>query len=213
MKTIIAGLLSVLFLGGFAQTPQDQEVFKNKVWKVIKVSDSEETFFDKNSKFLGRKIRRGQTFVYQDKWKRDIKVIRIATAPVPAPAAKKPKNVLKNKNAQRKVTPEPAPSNRDLRRAGQTVVRNNKATFYDAQGKPYRTARRRKNKVFFHDEKGNMIGYKIYHKNGSKVYKDPRGRTTGKSHIDKTGKMIYRAKNRNRQTPRIMFEDPFLFSR
>ena len=211
MKTFITGLLMSLFFAVFSQTTQDQEIYNNKIWKVVKVSDLEETFFDKNSKYLGRKIRRGQTFVYQDKWKRDIKVVSIF---VKKTVDSKPlQTSLKSKENKRRNPPKAAPSNQDLKRANQTIVRKNKATFYDAQGNPYISARRRKNKVFFHDEKGDMIGYKIYHKDGSKVYKDPKGRTTGKSHIDKTGKMIYRAKNRNRQTPRIMFEDPFLFNR
>lgn len=205
MRAIFTILLICVSLGVFSQTALDQEVYKNKVWKVVFVSDNEQTFFDKDNKYLGRKVKRGNQYVYQDKWKRNIKTVKSTVAP--------PKTVPPKTIPAKKTVIKPASSQKDLKRANQTIVRNNKATFYNQQGQPYRTAKRRKNKVFFHDQSGTLIGYKIYHRHGHKVYKDPKGRVTGKSHINKTGKMIYRAKNRRRQTPRILFEDPFLFSR
>ena len=97
--------------------------------------------------------------------------------------------------------------------ANQVIVRRNKAVFYDENGSVSRTAKRRRRKVFFHNSDGKLIGYKIYKRDGTKTYKDPKGRTTGRSYIDKSGRLIYRAKNRRIRTPRVLFEDPFLYSR
>lgn len=205
MKRFFTAILFCFSFVLISQTAVDQEVFKNKIWKVVTVSDKEQSFFDKHNKLLGRKIKQGNVYVYQDKWKRNLRTVK---APVPVKVV----TGVKKTNPPKKIN-KPAVNNKNLKRANQSIVRNNKATFYNAFGEPYRTAKRRRNKVYFHDQSGSLMGYKIYHKNGSKVYKDAKGRVTGRSHIDKKGKMIYRAKNRRRQTPRILFEDPFLFSR
>ena len=180
------------------QSAQDQTVFNNKVWKMVSISSSEFSFFDSNNVFLGSKVEFDSKTVYRDKWKRTLKVypksVEVATT-------KKPEVIVEKSKSQKLP-----------RNANQVVIRRNKATFYDDKGTVTRTAKRRGKKVFFHDKNGKLIGYKIYNADGTKTYKDARGRVTGRSYIDKTGRMIYRAKNRRTRTPRILFEDPFLFS-
>ena len=181
-----------------AQSEQDQAVFKNKVWRVVDVSNTKQSFFNEQDKYLGsREVFATQT-IYKDKWKRTIKVIQTATVNQP------PVEKIKRNSRKEDV---------NVRRANQVIVRRNKAWFYDENGKVTRTAKRRGRKVFFHQSDGKLIGYKVYRRDGSKIYKDARGRTTGSSHIDKSGRLIYRAKNRRLRTPRVLFEDPFLYSR
>ena len=180
------------------QTELDQEVFKNKVWRVIDISSSKKSFFDRTDKYLGSKEDFASKTIYKDKWKRTIKVIHKSNATNKALVNTKKKNKILDSNK---------------RMANQVIVRRNKAVFYDENGSVSRTAKRRRRKVFFHNSDGKLIGYKIYKRDGTKTYKDPKGRTTGRSYIDKSGRLIYRAKNRRIRTPRVLFEDPFLYSR
>lgn len=193
-------LLYLVFISTavFSQTPRDQSIFKNKIWNVVVVNENEQSFFDSTGTYLGSKFEDSKAVVYKDKWQRTIRRYNKETVKQPVAVKKKPSKKVKS----------PKGNNR---RANQTIVRRNKATFYDGNGVVVRTARRRRSKVYFHDSKGGLIGYKIYNSDGSKTYKDPQGRTTGVSHIDKTGRIIYSQENRGRQTPSVLFEDPFLF--
>ena len=182
-----------------AQTVQDQNVFNNRVWKEVALSSSKKTFYDSKDKYLGSRIETDNAVVYKDKWKRVIKVF-------PKHSIQFNKEVIENKTVENKKS--------SLDNANRVVVRRNKATYYDSNGVVERTAKRRgKRKVYFHNRSGKLIGYKIYQPNGITRYKDSRGRITGTSYIDQTGRMIYRPKNRKRRTPRVLFEDPFLFKR
>jgi len=198
MRLFFFSLILVSFCSN-AQTPQDQNVFQNRVWKGVMISNSEKSFFDSNDKYIGSRVETKNSVVYRDKWKRVIKVFP-KTVVQPKKVSKKTKSFKKNK----------ARKNNENR----IIVRRNKAFYYDTNGSLERTAKRRgKRKVYFHNAKGKLIGYKIYQSNGITVYKDSRGRVTGTSYIDGAGKMIYRPKNRKRRTSKVLFDDPFLFRR
>ncbi len=183
-----------------AQTAQDQDVFNNRVWKGVALSSSKKTFYDSKDKYLGSRIETDKAFVYKDKWKRVIKIFPKYVNQVDKTPKKKIKPI-KNKETS-------------LDNTNRVVVRRNKAIYYDSNGAIETTAKRRgKRKVYFHNGLGKLIGYKIYQPNGTTKYKDSRGRLTGTSYIDKTGRMIYLPKNRKRRTSRVLFDDPFLFKR
>ena len=182
-----------------AQTTRDQDVFNNRVWKEVALSSSQKTFYDSRDKYIGSRIETDHSVVYKDKWKRVIKVF-------PKYSIQFNKRVTENKTVENTKS--------RLDNANRVVVRRNKAIYYDSNGAVETTAKRRgKRKVYFHNRSGKLIGYKIYQSNGITRYKDSRGRITGTSYIDQTGRMIYRPKNRKRRTPRVLFEDPFLFKR
>ena len=193
-------LLSIfIFISIFsqAQTAQDQDVFSNRVWKEVSLSSSKKTFYDSKDNYLGSRVETDNAFIYKDKWKRVIKVF-------PKHSIQFKKEVTENKTVEN--------TNSRLENANRVVVRRNKAIYYDSNGVVERTAKRRgKRKVYFHNRFGKLIGYKIYQSNGITRYKDSRGRITGTSYIDQTGRMIYRPKNRKRRTNRVLFDDPFLF--
>lgn len=181
-----------------SQIELDQQVFKNKVWKTVNISSHKQSFFDRQDKYLGSKEDFNLEIIYKDKWKRTIKVIKKPTIIT---------NPLTDRGKKNKIL------NYNIRRANEVIVRRNKAIFYDGKGRILRTAKRRGEKVFFYNSEGKLIGYKMYKRDGTKTYKDQKGRITGRSFIDKTGRLIYRAKNRRTRTPRVLFEDPFLYSR
>ena len=195
-------LLSIfIFISIFsqAQTAQDQDVFNNRIWKEVSLSSSKKTFFDSRDKYLGSRVETDQAIIYKDKWKRIVKVFPKAL--IQSDKKQNAEGVAENKKSR-------------LENANRVVVRRNKAIYYDDNGMVERTAKRRgKRKVYFHNSTGKLIGYKIYQSNGTVKYKDSRGRITGTSYIDQTGRMIYRPKNRKRRTSRVLFEDPFLFKR
>jgi len=182
-----------------AQTAQDQNIFNNSVWKEVSLSGSKKTFFDSGDKYLGSRVETDQEIIYKDKWKRIIKVFQKDV--IQSDKEQKDKGVAENKKFH-------------LENTNRIVIRRNKAIYYDGNGMVERIAKRRgKRKVYFHNSTGKLIGYKIYQSNGTTKYKDSRGRITGASYIDQSGRMIYRPKNRKRRTPRVLFEDPFLFKR
>ena len=183
-----------------AQTAQDQNVFNNRVWKQVSISSFKKTFYDSRYKYLGSLIETDRQVIYKDKWKRVIKVFPKHVNQVDKTPKERSKTI-ENKEAS-------------LDNTNRVVVRRNKAIYYDSNGAVETTAKRRgKRKVYFHNRSGKLIGYKIYQSNGITRYKDSRGRITGTSYIDQTGRMIYRPKNRKRRTNRVLFDDPFLFKR
>ncbi len=190
-------IFSVIF--SQAQTTRDQDVFNNRVWKEVVLSSSKKAFYDSRDNYIGSRIETDHSVVYKDKWKRVIDVF-------PRHSVQFNKEVTEKKTAENKKY--------HLDNANRVVVRRNKAIYYDSNGVVERTAKRRgKRKVYFHNRSGKLIGYKIYQSNGITRYKDLRGRITGTSYIDQTGRMIYRPKNRKRRTNRVLFDDPFLFKR
>ncbi len=181
-----------------AQTAQDQNVFNNRVWKQVSISSFKKNFYDSRDKYLGSRTETDRQVVYKDKWKRVIKVFPKKVNQVNKTTIEKSKTV-ENREAR-------------LDNANRVVVRRNEAIYYDSNGTIETTAKRRgKRKVYFHNGSGKLIGYKIYQSDGTTRYKDSRGRVTGTSYVDKTGRMIYRPKNRKRRTNRVLFDDPFLF--
>lgn len=196
MKFLLPILFVFISFVSKAQSAQDQQVFNNQVWKKVLISNVETSFFDSNDVFLGSKLDTKAKTIYRDKWKRTIKVFT-------------KEEVLVKKQAPKVKREQKGGKSRF---SNQVIVRRNKATYFNESGAVIRTAKRRGKKVYFHNKSGKLIGYKIYNSDGSKTYKDSRGRVTGRSYIDKTGRMIYRAKNRKRRTARVLFEDPFLYS-
>jgi hypothetical protein len=180
-----------------AQTELDQQIFRNKVWKSVTISSNKQSFFDRKDKYLGSKEDYSSKTIYKDKWKRVIKVVANP-------------NFVRIPTNKKRIQNKRLDSNSRI--ANQVSVRRNKAIFYDNKGQVSRTVKRRGKKVFFHDSEGKLIGYKIYKRDGTKIYKDQKGRITGRSSIDKTGRLIYRAKNKRTRTPRVLFEDPFIYS-
>ncbi len=181
-----------------AQSIQDQNVFNNEVWKVVAITNDSKSFFDSGGNYLGSRIDKAEHIIYKDKWKRVINVF-----PVNEFQLNRDLKVQK-KNQNKKVL---------IANANRISIKRNKAVYYDSNGMVEKTAKRRgKRKVYFHNSTGKLIGYKIYQSNGITKYKDSRGRITGTSYIDRTGRMIYRPKNRKRRTPGVLFEDPFLFN-
>lgn len=197
MRVLVLILMCVSFFSQ-AQTAQDQDVFNNRVWKQVSISSFKKNFYDSRDKYLGSRIETDRQVVYKDKWKRVIKVFPKKFNQVNQTTKEKSKTV-ENKEAR-------------LDNANRVVVRRNKAIYYDSNGAIETIAKRRgKRKVYFHNGSGKLIGYKIYQSDGTTRYKDSRGRVTGTSYVDKTGRMIYRPKNRKRRTNRVLFDDPFLF--
>jgi hypothetical protein len=179
-----------------AQSPEDQNVFNNKVWKEVLISSSIKSFFDNQDRYLGSSTETDQAKIYKDRRKRIIKVVK--------KTGFKPDNILVNLNIESK--------NIFSINSNRVVSKRNKVIYYDVNGLVEVTAKRRgRRKVYFHNRHGDLIGYKLYKSNGTIHYKDDRGRITGKSYLNSSGRMIYRPKNRKRRTSRILFEDPFLF--
>ena len=189
-------ILFFLSICSQAQSPEAQEVFNNKVWKEVLISTSIKSFFDNQDKYLGSSTETDQATIYKDKWKRVIKVFE------------KSNNQSNKKLVNQKIRNE----NDFSLNSSRVVLKRNRAFYYDVNGLVLGTAKRRgRRKVYFHNSEGRLIGYIVYKLDGTILYKDDRGRITGKSYVDGSGRMIYRPKNRKRRTSRVLFEDPFLF--
>lgn len=189
-------ILLLFSIYSHGQSEQAQAIFDNKIWREVIISDFQKSFFDLGDKYLGSSVETDMQIIYRDKWKRIVKVFP------------KSLNYVKKKSVDDEINVKNNFSDYENR----VVVKRNKATYYDSMGRVETTAKRRgKKKVFFHNGGGNLIGYKIYKSNGMTFYKDNRGRILGKSYINRGGRMIFKPKNRKTKTPRILFEDPFLF--
>ena len=94
--------------------------------------------------------------------------------------------------------------------AKEIKIQRNLAAYYSSNGTVIRTLKTRGRKIYYHDVKGKLQGYKIYQNNGEVVYKDARGRLTGISFINAEGVLIFDRHNR-RKTPKYMLADPFYF--
>lgn len=193
-------LIPILFLLSIyaqAQSFEAQEVFNNKVWKEVLISSSVKSFFDNQDKYLGRSTETNQAIIYMDRRKRIIKVFKKSEF--------QPDEKLVDLNTKRE--------NNSSINSNRIVSKRNKVIYFDVNGLVEITAKRRgRRKVYFHNGQGNLIGYKVYKMDGTIRYMDHRGRITGESYVDRSGRMIYRPKNRRRRTSRILFEDPFLFT-
>jgi hypothetical protein len=179
-----------------AQSIEAQNVFNNKVWKEVLISSSIKSFFDTKNKYLGSCTETERATIYKDRWKRIIKVVKKSRF--------QPDKKLINQNIKS--------NNNFSLNSNRVVLKRNKVIYFDVNGLVEVTAKRRgRRKVYFHNSQGDLIGYKLYKSDGTILYKDNWGRITGKSYVDRSGRMIYRPKNRKRRTSRVLFEDPFMF--
>ena len=94
--------------------------------------------------------------------------------------------------------------------AKEIKIQRNLATYYSSDGTVIRTLKKRGRKIYYHNVKGKLQGYKVYQNNGGFIYKDARGRLTGNSFLNAEGVLIFRRHNR-RKTPKFMLADPFYF--
>ncbi len=179
-----------------AQSAEAQNIFNSKIWKEVLISSSITSFFDNQNKYLGSSTETDQATIYKDRWKRVIKVVKKSRFQT--------EKILANQNIKS--------ANNFSLNSNRVVLKRNKVIYFDVNGLVEVTAKRRgRRKVYFHNSQGDLIGYKLYKSDGTILYKDNWGRITGKSYVDRSGRMIYRPKNRKRRTSRVLFEDPFLF--
>lgn len=198
MKKVILYLLIFSSIHLVGQTAADQAVYKQKIWKAVKLSAREHAFYDQSDNYLGSKVKSSVAIVYRDKWKRELKRIPLKTQ-------KKVQQTGK-KNAAKKPGVKIAPT------AARIDLKRNKAIYYDAKGNVLRTIRRRGNKMIFHDNKGKIVGYKYYNGNGTYTYQDSKRRLTGTSYINNKGVLIF-TPYRRRVTKQFMLDDPFFMRR
>ena len=179
-----------------AQSAEAQNIFNSKIWKEVLISSSITSFFDNQNKYLGSSTETDQATIYKDRWKRVIKVVKKSRFQT--------EKILANQNIKS--------ANNFSLNSNRVVLKRNKVIYFDVNGLVEVTAKRRgRRKVYFHNSQGDLIGYKLYKSDGTILYKDNWGRITGKSYVDRSGRMIYRPKNRKRRTSPVLFEDPFLF--
>jgi hypothetical protein len=181
-----------------SQSVKDQEIFNSEIWKVVPVTNSEFSFFNTSNKYLGSKLVFSEKIIYRDKWKRVIKTIRLANKTVSISIKKNQKK--KKKSIRTAISPA----------AKEIKIQRNLATYYSSDGAEIRTLKKRGRKIYYHNVKGKLQGYKIYQNNGEVIYKDARGRLTGSSFINAEGVLIFHRHNR-RKTPKYMLADPFYF--
>jgi len=181
-----------------SQSVKDQEIFNSEIWKVVAVTNSEFSFFNTSNKYLGSKLVSHEKIIYRDKWKRVIKTIRLANRAVSISIKKN----QKEKKKSTRIAIYPA--------AKAIKIQRNLANYYSSDGTLIRTLKKRGRKIYYHDLKGKLKGYKIYQNNGEVIYKDARGRLTGSSFINAEGVLIFNRYNR-RKTPKYMLADPFYF--
>lgn len=181
-----------------SQSVKDQEIFNFEIWKVVVVTNSEFSFFSNSNKYLGSKLVSSDKIIYRDKWKRVIKTIRLVNKPVL-------KSIKKNQKEERKsLRTVISPVAKEIK------IQRNLATYYSSDGTVIRTLKKRGRKIYYHNVKGKLQGYKVYQSNGGFIYKDARGRLTGNSFLNAEGVLIFRRHNR-RKTPKFMLADPFYF--
>lgn len=181
-----------------SQSVKDQEIFNFEIWKVVVVTNSEFSFFSNSNKYLGSKLVSSDKIIYRDKWKRVIKTIRLVNKPVLKSIKKNQKE--EGKSLRKVISPV----------AKEIKIQRNLATYYSSDGTVIRTLKKRGRKIYYHNVKGKLQGYKIYQNNGGFIYKDARGRLTGNSFLNAEGVLIFRRHNR-RKTPKFMLADPFYF--
>jgi len=181
-----------------SQSVKDQEIFNFEIWKVVVVTNSEFSFFSNSNKYLGSKLVSSDKIIYRDKWKRVIKTIRLVNKPVLKSIKKNQKE--EGKSLRKVISPV----------AKEIKIQRNLATYYSSDGTVIRTLKKRGKKIYYHNVKGKLQGYKIYQNNGGFIYKDARGRLTGNSFLNAEGVLIFRRHNR-RKTPKFMLADPFYF--
>ena len=181
-----------------SQSVKDQEIFNFEIWKVVVVTNSEFSFFSNSNKYLGSKLVSSDKIIYRDKWKRVIKTIRLVNKPVLKSIKKNQKE--EGKSLRTVISPV----------AKEIKIQRNLATYYSSDGTVIRTLKKRGRKIYYHNVKGKLQGYKVYQSNGGFIYKDARGRLTGNSFLNAEGVLIFRRHNR-RKTPKFMLADPFYF--
>jgi len=181
-----------------SQSVKDQEIFNFEIWKVVVVTNSEFSFFSNSNKYLGSKLVSSDKIIYRDKWKRVIKTIRLVNKPVLKSIKKNQKE--EGKSLRKVISPV----------AKEIKIQRNLATYYSSDGTVIRTLKKRGRKIYYHNVKGKLQGYKVYQSNGGFIYKDARGRLTGNSFLNAEGVLIFRRHNR-RKTPKFMLADPFYF--
>ncbi len=181
-----------------SQSVKDQEIFNFEIWKVVVVTNSEFSFFSNSNKYLGSKLVSSDKIIYRDKWKRVIKTIRLVNKPVLKSIKKNQKE--EGKSLRTVISPV----------AKEIKIQRNLATYYSSDGTVIRTLKKRGRKIYYHNVKGKLQGYKVYQSNGGFIYKDARGRLTGNSFLNAEGVLIFRRHNR-RKTPKFMLADPFDF--
>ena len=181
-----------------SQSVKDQEIFNFEIWKVVVVTNSEFSFFSNSNKYLGSKLVSSDKIIYRDKWKRVIKTIRLVNKPVLKSIKKNQKE--EGKSLRKVISPV----------AKEIKIQRNLATYYSSDGTVIRTLKKRGRKIYYHNVKGKLQGYKVYQNNGGFIYKDARGRLTGNSFLNAEGVLIFRRHNR-RKTPKFMLADPFYF--
>lgn len=181
-----------------SQSVKDQEIFNSEIWKVVLVTRSEFSFFNTSNKYLGSKLVSSEKIIYRDKWKRVIKTIRLGNKTVLKPKKTTPKK--KKKSTIIAISPS----------AKEIKIQRNTATYYSSNGTVIRTLKKRGRKIYYHDAKGKLQGFKIYQNNGKVLYKDVLGRLTGSSYINAEGVLIFYRHNR-RKTLKYLLADPFYF--
>lgn len=196
MKIQVFFLLFLSTLLSEAQSDFEQNLYGNNIWKEVVNSRGVVEYYDSNDVVIGSKKSTTSEVNYYNARLRVIKKVPIKTT--------------KQSVVQKSKAPNKVKSRRGLIKVGNLYVKNkrNKTLYYDANGKLQREVRKKGRKIYYKNEKGELVGYKIRKTDGKVEYRDPKGRLTGTSFLNQSGFVVYTS-YRNRATPSFMVSDAY----
>ena len=197
MRSTFLVFLFFVSIPTWSQSPIEQMLYENKIWKVVKQINGEVNYYDSSDVFIGGKRTNKNSVFYYDHRKRTIKILNTnQVKSIPVKKAKK--NNFK-------------PDYSFVKHGDYFVkTKRNKTQYFDEQGNLIRTIRKKGNTIYYKNSKGELIGYKKLGKNGFVEYRDAKGRKTGTSYLNSAGILVYN-KYKRRNTLAFMISDVYFF--
>lgn len=179
----------------FCQSDAEQEYYENLIWKCVPEDNGDTAYYDVDDKYLGSKKTTRFEITYLDQRKRVKKIVKLADRPA----------VLKKKKSKKKKFKVSKYAKVDHL---YVKSRRNKLIYYDEEGNKVREVRRKRGRIYYEDENGKLVGYKLIVEGGKVEYYDEKGRKTGESFVNQSGFVSYQS-HKDRITPRFMISDAF----